>query len=701
MKHSIVLKFVALILCALSVVAAIGGGAGIVALESSGLYVNDLDTLQDQEYNSIATTIARSYAQRYAVVNMGNLPYVLREDLYADPEERSDADHWTVQLKEGDTLLVAPDTSGRYTVVKEYDIAPLYPLVSLYGPNYEPETSDPTDSTDSTEASTPSEPSQNSPAPASAMYEELIVPEGYLYYEQDTRWNGFGFITYYTYYYQAPEYHVTVYLQEDVLESSSLHLLTDIFPLRYHFIAILTLGIILFAACLVYLCWSAGRRSDGTIHPAGLNLIPLDVYTILGGVAVWMLWDMFRDVMNWVRNEGPHFGNLSLAGVNLFAIVIIALGFLCAVSAQLKPGNAFWWRHSGIGWLLGQMTRFVRFLGRGCSGLIRLLPIMWQWVLIAFFMAVSMLVSLILSWYHTGWLVLLFAAILVCSVIVLYSAYAFGELLRGIRRMNEGDLEHKIPTKHLHGNFLSFATELNSLSETAKIAAENETRSERMRSELITNVSHDIKTPLTSIINFVDLLKKPHSPQESREYLDVLSRQSQQMKKLIEDLMELSRASSGSTPVSVTVIDAGETVNQALGEFSDKLESAHLEPVFRCPEEQISILADGRLTWRVLSNLLSNAVKYALPDTRLYVDLIRTEDAAVLSLKNISRKVLNISAQDLLERFVRGDEARNSEGSGLGLNIAKSLMELQGGTLELLMDGDLFKVTLTFPLAEG
>ena len=700
MKHGIILKFTVLILCALSLVAAIGGGAGIVAMESSGLYVNDLDTLQDQEYNSIANTIAKSYARRYAVVNMGNLPYILREDLYADPEQRSDADHWTVQLMEGDTLLVAPDTSGSYTVVKEYTIAPLYPLVSLYGPNYEPEpeTSEPTDPTEVTQ---PTEPSQDKPAPANSMYQELIVPEGYLYYEQDTRWNGSGFITYYMYYYQAPEYQVTVYLQPDVLESSSLHLLTDMFPLRYHFIAVLILGCILFAACLVYLCWSAGRRSDGTIHPSGLNLLPLDLYAAAGGVAVWVLWDVFQSTMTWVSNEGPHFGNLSLAAVNLIGIVIIGLGFLCAISAQLKPGNYFWWYHSIIGWCVSRVVRFFRFLWRGGRSLIRLLPIMWQWVLIAFLMAVSLLVSVILAWNHAGWLVLLFAVIIACSAIVLYSAYAFGALLRGIRGMNEGDLEHKIPTKFLYGNFLDFAVELNSLSETAKIAAENETRSERMRSELITNVSHDIKTPLTSIINFVDLLQKPHSPQESEEYLEVLSRQSLRMKKLIEDLMELSRASSGSTPVSVAAIDGAETVNQALGEFADKLENARVEPVFRHPEEPVTILADGRLTWRVLSNILSNAVKYALPDTRLYVDLIRAEDTAVLSLKNISRQELSISAQDLLERFVRGDEARNSEGSGLGLNIAKSLMELQGGTLELLLDGDLFKVTLTFPLARS
>lgn len=692
MKHSIVVKFLVLVLCALSLVAAIGGGAGIVALESSGLYVNDLDTLQDQECDSIADTIAKSFARRYAVTQLGDLPYILREEMFPNPENRSDSDHWTVKLQLGDTVLVQPDASKHYTIVKTVSVEPLYPVISEYGPNYKPEpTESPTSPSDPTTDTEPTEPAPTDP----------VLPQGYLYYESETRWNGSGFDTYHLYYYQAPKYQVTVYLQDDVLENSSLHLLTEIFPLRYHFIAVLILGAILFAGGLVYLCWSAGRRTDGTISPGGLNRMPLDLYAAIGATGIWALWELYQNVLSWVNNEGPHFGNLSLAGLNLTGIVILGLGFLCAASAQLKVAPFYWWEHSLLGWCIIRLGRGIRFLGRSIRALIRLMPVVWQWILIAFLMAASLLVSFILAWAHPAWLALLFVVILVCSAVVLYSAYAFGALLEGIRNMNRGDLENKISTKHLYGNFRSFANELNSLSETAKVAAEHETRAERMRSELITNVSHDIKTPLTSIINFVDLLQKPHSPAESEAYLDVLSRQSARMKKLIEDLMELSRASSGSTPVSITAIDATETVNQALGEFSDKLENAKIEPVFRHPEESVTILADGRLTWRVLSNILSNAVKYALPDTRLYVDLLLTEDAGVLSLKNISRQELNISSQDLLERFVRGDEARNSEGSGLGLNIAKSLMELQGGTLELLLDGDLFKVTLTFPLANS
>ena len=264
--------------------------------------------------------------------------------------------------------------------------------------------------------------------------------------------------------------------------------------------------------------------------------------------------------------------------------------------------------------------------------------------------------------------------------------------------MCEGDLNKKIDTQYLYGSFKEFGEELNDLAEAAKEAARQQMKSERMKTELITNVSHDIKTPLTSIINFVDLLKKPHTEAEGEEYLEVLDRQSQRLKKLIEDLMDMSKASSGNMTVVLMEVDAAEAVNQALGEFGDKLDRARLTPVFRHPEESMMIAADGKLLWRVLSNLLNNAVKYALPDTRLYVDLLELDGNAVISFKNISREQLNVDAEELMERFVRGDTSRNTEGSGLGLNIAKSLVELQGGKMHLTVDGDLFKVTLSFPL---
>ena len=284
-------------------------------------------------------------------------------------------------------------------------------------------------------------------------------------------------------------------------------------------------------------------------------------------------------------------------------------------------------------------------------------------------------------------------------VTVMYGSNCFGKLFEATKRMRGGDLESKVESKYMVGCFREFSEELNGLADVAMVAAQNQLKSERMKTELITNVSHDIKTPLTSIINYVDLLEKPHTAEEEKTYVEVLSRQSQRLKKLIDDLMEMSKASTGNIHAEIAEIDAVEAVTQAMGEFADKLTAAGLTPVFHQSEEHIHLLADGRLLWRAMSNVLSNAVKYAMPGTRLYVDVSATEDKALISFKNISGAQLNISADELMERFVRGDSSRNTEGSGLGLNIAKSLMELQKGQLQLLVDGDLFKVTLVFPRA--
>ena len=352
------------------------------------------------------------------------------------------------------------------------------------------------------------------------------------------------------------------------------------------------------------------------------------------------------------------------------------------------------WLGRIVRWCLDLLGNLLRRIAGGIRYFIGLLPTIWQWLLAGF--AVLILLVIVVNTAN----VLVF---LVClggaAGILLYGAYAFGVLLESARRLRGGDLDTRVDDRKLIGCFSQFAQELDGLAEVAVIAAQKQLKSERMKTELITNVSHDIKTPLTSIINYVDLLQKPHSPEEEAMYLEVLARQSNQLKKLIEDLIDMSKASTGNLPVDTMRLNAVEAVNQALGEFGDKLEKAQIQPVFRHTAETVEMMADGRLVWRVLSNLLSNAVKYAMPGTRLYIDLSQADNKVILSMKNISREELNVEADELIERFVRGDDSRNTEGSGLGLNIAKSLMELQKGQLQLLVDGDLFKVTLVFPTA--
>ena len=267
----------------------------------------------------------------------------------------------------------------------------------------------------------------------------------------------------------------------------------------------------------------------------------------------------------------------------------------------------------------------------------------------------------------------------------------------GGEKIAAGDLNYKIDTKYMHGDFKAFANSLNNINEGLSVAINERMKSERFKTELITNVSHDIKTPLTSIINYVDLIKKEEPENENiREYIDVLDRQSSRLKKLIEDLMEASKASTGNLAVNLSVCEAGVLLSQTVGEFDERLKTAGLTPVVSIPETPIKIMADGRHLWRVFDNLMNNICKYSQSGTRVYLDLSERDGKAKITFRNISKYELNITGEELTERFVRGDKSRNTEGSGLGLSIARSLAELQNGSLKIDIDGDLFKVMLTF-----
>ena len=514
--------------------------------------------------------------------------------------------------------------------------------------------------------------------------------------------------------------------------------------------------IAVFALCVVHLSCSAGRtRRNNEVRAGGLNRIPLDLYLagsgcgIVGLVAAAVYGSEY-----FARNDQEL--AIIFCGACAYLASLLLVAFFFAFVAQIKTPGGFWWRNTlcghclrlvaGCGRKLDTLGKkcwsdgkpragdFFRWLRRTAAALwifakqaaawlwdtgkrllrwsadvvskgfhwttgklakfFGLLPITWQFLTTGF--TLVFLLYIMMRTYKVGYILLGFG---IFFATILYAASAFAILLESAKRMSRGDLDTRVDDRMLIGGFREFAERLNDLAGVAVIAAQKQLKSERMKTELITNVSHDIKTPLTSIINYVDLLQKPHTEAQQEQYLEVLDRQSQRLKKLIDDLMEMSKASTGNMTVDIQKVDAAEAVNQALGEFADKLERAQLMPVFRQPDEQVFMMADGRLVWRVMSNLLGNAVKYALPGTRIYLDLLEMDGRVIISMKNISREELNVHADELMERFVRGDASRNTEGSGLGLNIAQSLMELQKGQLQILVDGDLFKVTMIFPAA--
>jgi signal transduction histidine kinase len=273
---------------------------------------------------------------------------------------------------------------------------------------------------------------------------------------------------------------------------------------------------------------------------------------------------------------------------------------------------------------------------------------------------------------------------------------SFIAIKEGVERIKDGDIHHSIDVGG-KGEFARLAANINSITDGLKKAVDSELKSERLKTELITNVSHDIRTPLTSIITYVDLLKNENDPSKAGEYIEVLDQKSKRLKMLTDDLFEAAKASSGNIPVQLDRIDIVSLITQGLGEVNDKIEDSNLEFRFNHPMDKVYIIADGKLLWRSIENVLSNIFKYALKGSRVYIDIEELGSEILLTFKNISAYELNISADELMERFKRGDESRLSQGSGLGLSIAESLIDIQKGKFTIQVDGDLFKSMIYMP----
>lgn len=353
-------------------------------------------------------------------------------------------------------------------------------------------------------------------------------------------------------------------------------------------------------------------------------------------------------------------------------------------------------------WCWEKVTKPFKALGRAFGKVLHGVgvntPLFWGGLLI--FGAISLVEFYAVTevwWYGNATLFLGIKVVEVVALIIIL--FHMKELHEGGKRVASGDMSQPIDTERMYWKFKEHGENINKVSDGIALAVEERMKSERFKTELITNVSHDIKTPLTSIINYVDLIKKENIQDEKvQDYVAVLDRQSARLKKLIEDLMEASKASTGNLAVNLEECDIEVLLTQVIGEFEERLEKNQLEVVVDKPDHPVKMMADGRHMWRVLDNLLNNACKYSLPGSRVYVTLKQENSEAVITFKNISKTALNIPSDELMERFVRGDSSRNTEGSGLGLSIAQSLTELMQGSMKVDIDGDLFKVTLRFPI---
>ena len=486
------------------------------------------------------------------------------------------------------------------------------------------------------------------------------------------------------------EYGVTWPLaaEDDFMDAAEMHRMVDSYmPIVLGMgIACIVIGLILF----ILLMRVAGRRPGR--EEVVLNWhdkIPYDLYlAIQAGLIILGIASILESV--WYIEQYLHWVNVLWMVGSGVACSIFGVALLLTTVTRIKARTIF---HNTIIWRLCKLIwRVVKKMWNSAGKAIHALPLIWRVVVIFLIYVIGSAVFFLVKPLWFIWQVL--ALFFVCCWAIQWRKIreVAGEIVAG-------KTDVKIDTKKFYPDLKQHAEQMNDLGGAIDNAVNERMKSERFKSELITNVSHDLKTPLTSIINYVDLLKKEEIENPTaQEYIEVLDRKSQRLKKLTEDLVEASKASTGALAVNKDDLDLVQLIRQALGEYEEKLTNAGLSLVTNLPESEIRVRADGRHVWRVLDNLLNNCVKYALEGTRVYLDAAAWNGNAVITVKNISRNPLNVPAEQLVERFVRGDESRTTEGSGLGLSIARSLTELQGGQFGLDIDGDLFKAKVTLPL---
>lgn len=447
----------------------------------------------------------------------------------------------------------------------------------------------------------------------------------------------------------------------------------------------LTIFLTVLCGLLTLFCFCFSMASTGHwqnhegIHLTWLDKIPADVWIIALPSAFFIGWDTFYS----------EWGRVLFCA----ALIPVTLLFLCVFAAQCKAGTVI--RGSLTARVLRLLWRILRGVTLWLRRIVTGIPLVWKTALVT-----AALAFLEFILYVSPSRDPLFLVVKVLEILaVLAIALNLRTLEKNGKQLSEGDLSTPVDTKRLFGAFRRYGQAMNRLQSGMESAVQEQMRAERMKTELITNVSHDIKTPLTSIVNYVDLLKKEDIPSPAaREYITVLDRQSKRLKKLTEDLVEASKASSGALPVDLQPTDVSVLFSQITGEYQDRLADCHLTLVTQPPAGQPVVLADSKLLSRVMDNLVSNICKYAMPETRVYVSGVTADGQMTMSFKNVSRAELNISPDELMERFVRGDTSRHTEGSGLGLSIARSLVHLMGGTFRLSIDADLFRADVTLPL---
>lgn len=451
----------------------------------------------------------------------------------------------------------------------------------------------------------------------------------------------------------------------------------DRYILKTRGITIIVCAIIIIISFSILILIVGKRETDENIHLIFIDKLFTDINLMLTIGIVAISIAKYNDVVN-----------LKYIHINfMYGVLFFSSMVICSLFMMLFLSIA---KHIKLGTVLTYSLSYKIYskLSNIIKNIVSSSPVMLKSIV-----AIIMYTILILIAREITYVLIILVFV---SIYIIYKKVNDFEVIRkGIIEVKKGNYDFKIEVEG-DGEFREISNDINAITDGIKIVVNNEVKSEKLKSELITNVSHDIKTPLTSIISYVDLLKREGlNSKNANKYLEILDKKSNRLKTLTEDLFEAAKLTSGNIKVNLQEVNINDLISQILGELDEKIQESNLDFKINTQEEKIFALADGRHLSRVMENLLSNIFKYALKNSRVYIDVVKLEKNVLISLKNISAKELNIPADELMERFKRGDESRSSEGNGLGLAIAKSLLEIQNGNLEINIDGDLFKCIIS------
>lgn len=491
---------------------------------------------------------------------------------------------------------------------------------------------------------------------------------------------------------KTTKYTVNLYIPtEENMTASDIYMFAAkminlIFAYKKALIATSIIFALLFVAfSLILLICSGYVKDSDTPVARGIHYVPSDIAAIVFGVLTFFAIYIENDLCAFINISDME---IFFIGTVAYAEAMLVLIFTESIVVRVKSKTLF------KNTVIYRILKYLNKIAENTNLTIKIVLACLTEIILIF------CGCMLFNYIEDVFVNTIIAAVIVLPVTVILM-YEAGIVNGGAKKMSEGDLDVPIKEKLLFGPFKRHAQYLNGINKSVNTAVNERMKSESMKTELITNVSHDLKTPLTSIVNYIDLLKKQNIDDPTAlEYIDVIDRQSQRLKKLTVDIVDASKAATGNVEVNSEKLDMRVMVSQTEGEFLEKLQEKNLSLIIDTPDTPAYIYVDGRLLWRVFDNIIGNACKYSMPGTRVYLSVKNENGVVSATLRNISKEKLNINPEELTERFVRGDSSRNTEGSGLGLSIAKSLTGLMNGTMNIDIDGDLFKVTVSFPLAE-